>query len=155
MPDIVDGAIAASAPIWQLSSTVTRETLDWPFQAISRGTSPSGGSPQLCFDNLRVAWPLIETGLASSVGLQLLNEHVKSCAPLHTPKAFTSWVQSTYFLLAEGNYPFPSTYIPTAVGEGGRLPAWPMRVACEPLSKSFGIAVSGSLEQAGGPGSEL
>lgn len=32
-----------------------------------------------------------------------------------------------YFLLAEGNYPFPSTYIPSAVGDGGTLPAWPMR----------------------------
>ena len=94
MPEVVDGAIAASAPIWQLSSTVTRETLDWPFQAIGRSTSPFGGSTQLCFDNLRVAWPLIEGSLASVVGLQLLNEHVKSCAPLQSPQAFTSWVQS-------------------------------------------------------------
>ena len=44
MPHVVDGAIAASAPIWQLASTVTRETLDWPSMAISRGVSSAGGT---------------------------------------------------------------------------------------------------------------
>ena len=42
-------------------------------------------------------------------------------------------------------------YIPTAVGEGGTMPAWPMRVACEPLSRDFGFRVeSGELEKVGG-----
>ena len=27
-PDVIDGAIAASAPIWQLADTVRRDTLD-------------------------------------------------------------------------------------------------------------------------------
>jgi len=42
MPSVVDGAIAASAPIWQLATTVTHETLDWPSMAISRGLSAAG-----------------------------------------------------------------------------------------------------------------
>jgi len=42
MPHIVCGAIAASAPIWQLATTVTQKSLDWPYQAISRGVSPEG-----------------------------------------------------------------------------------------------------------------
>ena len=36
-PDIIDGAIAASAPIWQLAETVERETLDMQAVAITRG----------------------------------------------------------------------------------------------------------------------
>ena len=52
-----------------------------------------------------------------------------------------------YFLLAEGNYPFPSTYIPSAVGDGGTLPAWPMRVACSHLNEDFGVQLEGSLKE--------
>ncbi len=37
-PDVIDGAIAASAPIWQLAETVERETLDMQAVAITRGT---------------------------------------------------------------------------------------------------------------------
>lgn len=42
MPHVVCGAIAASAPIWQLATTVTQQSLDWPYQAISRGVSAEG-----------------------------------------------------------------------------------------------------------------
>ncbi|CAK8999056.1 unnamed protein product [Durusdinium trenchii] len=148
MPEVIDGAIAASAPIWQLATTVTRESLDWPYQAITRGVSSFGGASERCVENLRVAWPLIEGGLSSTLGLSLLSKRVHSCEPLQEVKQFTAWAQETYFLLAEGNYPFPSSYIPTAVGEGGTMPAWPMRVACEPLSRDFGFRVeSGELEK--------
>ena len=146
MPHIVCGAIAASAPIWQLATTVTQKSLDWPYQAISRGVSPEGGASQHCFDTLRVAWPLLEGGLSSFEGLELLSRRVRSCGMLPTARSFTTWAQEAYFLLAEGNYPFPSTYIPSAVGDGGTLPAWPMRKACEALSQDFGIHVAGSLE---------
>eukprot|EP00438_Fugacium_kawagutii_P019575 Skav228159 [mRNA] locus=scaffold439:49962:53257:+ [translate_table: standard] len=44
MPSVVDGAIAASAPIWQLATTVTRRSLDEPFVAVSRGTAAAGGA---------------------------------------------------------------------------------------------------------------
>ena len=38
-PDVIDGAIAASAPIWQLAETVQRDTLDMHAVAITRGFS--------------------------------------------------------------------------------------------------------------------
>ena len=37
VPDVIDGAIAASALIWQLAETVERETLDMQAVAITRG----------------------------------------------------------------------------------------------------------------------
>ena len=36
-PDVVDGAIAASAPIWQLAETVQRDTLDMQAVAVTKG----------------------------------------------------------------------------------------------------------------------
>ena len=40
-------------------------------------------------------------------------------------------VQGVFFDVAEADYPFPSTYITSAVGPGNyALPAWPARVAC-------------------------
>ena len=58
-PDVIDGAIAASAPIWQLAETVQRDTLDMQAVAITRGVSAAGGSTDQCAENLRAAWPLL------------------------------------------------------------------------------------------------
>ena len=48
--------------------------------------------------------------------------------------------------MAEGNYPFASTYITFSVGPGMfPLPPWPMRVACERgLNMDFGVKFSGN-----------
>ena len=47
-PSVVDGAIAASAPIWQLAGTVARETLDMQAVAMTRGVSAAGGATDRC-----------------------------------------------------------------------------------------------------------
>ena len=59
-------------------------------------------------------------------------------------ESLISWASASFFLLAEGNYPYPSSYITYAVASGSPLPAWPMREACRSLSRDFGIHVSGS-----------
>ena len=48
--------------------------------------------------------------------------------------------------MAEGNYPFASTYITFSVGPGMfPLPPWPMRVACaRGLNMDFGVKFSGN-----------
>ena len=47
-------------------------------------------------------------------------------------------VQGVFFDVAEGDYPFPSTYITSAVGPGNYpLPAWPARAACGALFESL------------------
>ena len=47
-------------------------------------------------------------------------------------------VQGVFFDVAEADYPFPSTYITSAVGPGNyALPAWPARVACSALLESM------------------
>lgn len=102
-PEVVDGAIAASAPIWQLASTVRRESLDMPSVAISRGVSSEGGSPDRCGLHLLVAWPLIAEVGRTTEGLQLLGQSARACSALSSADALIEWAQQPWFLLAEGN----------------------------------------------------
>lgn len=148
-PEVIDGAIAASAPIWQLASTVEKDTLDMQAVAITRGLSKKGGASDQCSTNLRTAWPLLAQVGQSKAGLALLSKAARTCSPLTDPNALPSWGQSPYFFMAEGNYPFPSTYITFSLlpGNPTPLPAWPQRVACESLTKDFGIKIDGSLEE--------
>ena len=146
-PDVIDGAIAASAPIWQLADTVRRETLDMQAVAITRGVSKAGGATDQCRDNLRAAWPLLQEVGRTPRGLFMLSESARSCSALQSPEDLGDWAQGVFFFMAEGNYPFPSTYITYSLlpGHATPLPAWPMRVACEGLNKDFGIKLSGSI----------
>eukprot|EP00756_Hemistasia_phaeocysticola_P023166 Hpha_TRINITY_DN15874_c1_g4::TRINITY_DN15874_c1_g4_i1::g.189994::m.189994/K01285/PRCP; lysosomal Pro-X carboxypeptidase len=138
-PDTVAGSIAGSAPIWGLASGLTQSSLDQSSVAIGRGlTKP-------CFENVRSAWPLILEVGSTATGLRLLSQAARSCATLPDPQALVDWAQSPWFELAEGDYPFASTYITYSVGPGLiPLPPWPMKVACgKGLETDFGIKVEG------------
>jgi hypothetical protein len=127
---------------------VRRETLDMQAVAITRGVSASGGATDLCRDNLIAAWPLLQQAGRSQRGLFLLSERVKACTALQNEDDLLGWAQQPFFFMAEGNYPFPSTYITFSVGPPGTsypLPAWPMRVACAALNRDFGIRLKGSI----------
>ena len=76
-PDVIDGAIAASAPIWQLADTVRTETLDMQAVAITRGVSAAGGATDQCRDNLIAAWPLLREVAKSKAGLKLLGKSAR------------------------------------------------------------------------------
>jgi len=145
-PDVVVGSIAASAPIWGLASTLQTEGLDRSAQAISRGVSKFGGATDQCMENIRAGWTLIDQVGRTSVGLKLLKQSAKSCYDLNSADELISWIGGPWFDMAEGDYPFESTYITYSVGPGYiPLPAWPLRVACESLNKDFGIELEGSV----------
>lgn len=145
-PEAVVGSIAASAPIWGLASTLTVESLDRSAQAISRGVSKAGGATDQCMANIRSGWSLIKQVGRTRTGLQLLGHAAKSCNSLSSARELTEWIEGPWFDMAEGDYPFESTYITYAVGPGYLpLPAWPMRVACESLNKDFGVEIEGSV----------
>jgi hypothetical protein len=119
--------------------------------AITRGVSAAGGATDQCRDNLNSAWPLLREVGKSQVGLQMLSRSAKSCQDLQSPDDLPEWAQNPYFFMAEGNYPFPSTYITYSLlpGHPTPLPAWPMQVACNisGLNENFGINISGSLSE--------
>lgn len=146
-PNIIDGAIAASAPIWGFPLAFPEP--DGFAVAITRGVSAVGGATDFCRDNLAAAWPLIRETSRTSAGREMLSRAFKTCAPIKTfeeAQTLLELGQSPWFDMAEGDYPFPSTYITFSVGPNSPgnpgmvpLPAWPMRAACEKgLNMDFG-----------------
>ncbi|EER02216.1 Dipeptidyl-peptidase 2 precursor, putative [Perkinsus marinus ATCC 50983] len=110
-PHIIDGAIAASAPIFAIGG-VTPEPSKTAFnEIITRDAGP------VCAQR----WCDNSSHLNSS---DLANQMV-------------AWATAPWAYLAMGNFPFPSNYITAAmnVGGGADLPAHPVRVACEPFER--------------------
>lgn len=135
----------ASAPIWGFPLTNPR--LDGSAIAISRGMTAAGGATDTCFDNMNAAFPLIaEIGKTDS-GRALLSQAFQTCNPLEENEIekLIMYASEPWFYLAEGNYPFPSTYITFSLGIGLiPLPAWPMRVACSKgLNIDLGVVFKG------------
>ena len=135
-PASVNGAIAASAPIWGLP--LCRPPLNGGAIAVARAFGKAGGSEH-CARNLRGAFPLMSEIGKTPTGRTFLSERFRLCpgtigsdadAGLRLAEA----VQGVFFDVAEADYPFPSSYITSAVGPGNyALPAWPARVACSEL----------------------
>ena len=88
-----------------------------------------------CTDNLLAAWPLI-AWLAQQDDEQsanLLQKSFSMCDPLPDTNSnpLLRWAQSVWFDLAEGNFPYPSSYIPFALlHKKLNLPPWPTQDAC-------------------------
>lgn len=171
-PGMIAGAISSSAPVWgfpfTLEGNVTTNmksdspndgTLDSAFHVVSEGIKVNvpGSNRQVvgnyCFDNLLAVWPLIHSYGRTATGRRILSNEFSLCNPLDTledSKKLIEWAQSPWFDLAEANYPYKSSYVPYALGEGDYdLPAWPLHEACvgeSGLNKDFGISFEGSKE---------
>lgn len=150
-PNMVAGAIAGSAPIWAFPRT-RPNSLDTAFQVVQHGMQqsyPPTDPPRddnHCSLNLLAAWPLIQFLGSSVEGRQHLTETFRLCQPLRTQDdAFEliEWGQSPWFDLAEGSFPYPSSYITFALHMGpNNLPAWPLQAACwntSELHRDWGI----------------
>jgi len=107
-----------------------------------------------CTDNLLAAWPLI-TWLAKQGGSDsqnLLKTSFSMCDPLPDTDAtpLLRWAQSVWFDLAEGSFPYPSSYIPFALlHKKVDLPPWPTQDACwksSQLHSDWGVRFHGSRE---------
>eukprot|EP00884_Botryococcus_braunii_P022769 jgi/Botrbrau1/9176/Bobra.0236s0008.1 len=59
-PFLVDGAIAASAPIWTFFGESPPYDVDAFAKVVTRDASEEGGSAPACSGNVRAAWPLVE-----------------------------------------------------------------------------------------------
>lgn len=107
-----------------------------------------------CSDNLLAAWPLI-AWLAQQEDDQsasLLQKSFSMCDPLSEKNGapLLRWAQGVWFDLAEGSFPYPSSYIPFALlHKKVNLPPWPTQDACwksSQLYKDWGVRFDGSKE---------
>ena len=123
-PDVVDGVIAASAPIWQLAGTVRRETLDMQAVAITRGVSAAGGATDQCRDNLRAAWPLIQQVGRTRRGRQLLSAHVGACHEIGNADELYEHPRHPYTRALLASIPEPAPTVDVSEGDiEGELPS--------------------------------
>lgn len=144
-PSAVVGAIAGSAPIWGFP--LLDETMDGSAVAVARSFGTAGGqSSENCRQNLLGAWPFIASVGGSDQGLQYLADKMGLCGPPLSGIELANAIQSVFFDLAEANYPFPSTYVTAAVGQGQYpLPAWPVRAACDLLADDLFVDIDGDI----------
>ena len=161
-PGSVAGAIAASAPIWGLPLTQEDRRgkqrddasgIGGSHRVVGRGVtlpyppnaSVRNGAENHCFGNLLAAWPLVHFYGQTEAGRSLLSEIFRLCNPLRKKddvESLLEWAQSPWFDLAEGDFPFPSSYIPFSLNMGKNdLPAWPVQKACHSsgLNRNLGI----------------
>jgi len=147
-PSAIDGAIAASAPIWGFP--LDSCPLDSSATVVSYAASSAAGAADGCADNLKAAYVLVSDIGKTEDGRALLSQAANLCTPLRSQvdlQVLLNYLQTPLFDLAEGSYPFPSDYITYALtGSTAPLPPWAMQVMCEPLAADFGITVDGDVE---------
>ncbi len=148
-PSVVDGAIAASAPVGGFPLDDT--PLDASARAVSYATSAEAGCAKHCSSNLKKAWVLLQSLSASSSGLEVLSEQMNLCTRLRNERDMNQlreYLQAPLFDLAEGSYPFPTDYITYALtGSHTPLPAWAMQEVCKMIGESdYGILLENEVE---------
>eukprot|EP00667_Euglena_gracilis_P006030 EG_transcript_6073 len=140
-PHVVDGAIAASAPIWGFP--LNCPTPDGAFQVISSAAGKE------CTQHFRAVWPLLWDLASTPAGQRWVSQELGLCTPLKGTEdlpLLLQYLQDPLFLLAEGQYAFPSNYLTFSVlGKYAPLPAWPLDVACGILTKSHPVRVTGNV----------
>jgi Serine carboxypeptidase S28 len=157
-PNIIQGAIAASAPVAGFpyndppidsAARVIADGLRRPYPPTSSSTN-SSAFKNYCFDNLLASWSLISVLEQSESGRTTLTKAFRLCDPLQVGDSILDWAQSPWFDLAEGSFPYPSSYIIFALTKLStvQLPAWPLQAACwtnSSLHRDFGVSLQGNV----------
>ncbi|XP_033743096.1 lysosomal Pro-X carboxypeptidase-like [Pecten maximus] len=123
-PNVVDGSLAASAPIWSFIGQIPCEA---QLQVV---TNSFKRESQTCIKNIRKSWGIINTMGATDSGRARLSTSFDLCALLNTSAdtdALKSWLVDIMFNLAMVDYPYPASFLEP-------LPGWPIKAVCKPLS---------------------
>ncbi|XP_061575747.1 lysosomal Pro-X carboxypeptidase [Cololabis saira] len=122
-PNVVLGALASSAPIWQFPGMVPCGDF---YKIVTQDFARSGSN---CDANIRRSWKAINNVSSSASGLQWLSQEFSLCTPLKTGLgviAFKNWLQETWVNLAMVDYPYEANFLQP-------LPRWPIQVVCKYL----------------------
>ncbi|XP_034935448.1 lysosomal Pro-X carboxypeptidase isoform X2 [Chelonus insularis] len=124
-PHIVQGAIAASAPILQFTDITDCEAFSRIVTSDFRAANPT------CPKLIRRSWGAIANITSTEKGKQWLSSSWKLCKPLNTTddiNQFKNWLINIYSNLAMVDYPYESDFL-------APLPAYPITEFCKHLNK--------------------
>ncbi|XP_020292385.1 lysosomal Pro-X carboxypeptidase [Pseudomyrmex gracilis] len=125
-PHIVQGAIAASAPILQFTDIVSCEAFARIATSDFRASNPT--CPQL----IHRAWSTITEVTSNDEGKKWLSDNWKLCEPLKTVENINTlkdFLQDIYIDLAMVNYPYETDFL-------APLPGNPINAFCRHLTNS-------------------
>mmetsp|Transcript_25947 Transcript_25947/g.26155 ORF Transcript_25947/g.26155 Transcript_25947/m.26155 type:complete len:525 (+) Transcript_25947:88-1662(+) len=136
-PYLVDGAIASSAPV--LSFVGMNPPVD--DYAFNRHMARTAG--ETCTRGVKAAVTRVMELGQTKGGRELISQMFRTCHPIMTEDEVNSnligWMMDPWEFYTMGNYPYPSSYMVDAFingkGDPVTLPAWPLKVACSPLSE--------------------
>ena len=122
-PNVVDGALAASAPIRMFNNVVDPELfyqiISWDFGNATTTT---------CAISIREGLRrLTNYSKINGNQYQAINKYFNLCPPLTSNKNISDvvdWATNAYFFIAMLDYPFASSYVTS-------MPAWPRNFACQ------------------------
>jgi lysosomal Pro-X carboxypeptidase len=137
-PNIIDGAIAASAPILAFDGVskenAKRAGAESYWKIVTDDATEAFGSTANCASNVRRSWmamdKMFSTGHEGKKKLQTLFSLCKEPSTLVELVALKTYLQMAFDTMAMGNFPFPSSYLASGVAV---LPAYPFRKACSYL----------------------
>jgi lysosomal Pro-X carboxypeptidase len=120
-PHVVQGAIAASAPIWQFTNLTDSEA----YAAVNTRTFHDANPA--CSAGIRRAWDVMGAMALTPAGLQSLSSIFRTCAPLRNVSDVTGalfgWVEGALQYMAMADYPYFSTFL-------NPMPGYPVNVSC-------------------------
>ncbi|XP_031836182.1 lysosomal Pro-X carboxypeptidase [Nomia melanderi] len=122
-PHIVQGAIAASAPILQFTGVVTCEAFARIIRSDYKVSHPN------CPINIKKSWSVINNITSSDKGKKWLSDNWKLCEPLKNEthvKQLKDYLEEIYTNLAMVNYPYEANFL-------APLPAYPVNAVCNHL----------------------
>ena len=152
-PHVVDGAIAASAPIYAFDGENPPVDPN-AFARGSRYTAMVSGHGAECPKRIQDAFTLlIDSGDENDkIYLDVLKHTFRACDDIESPYEVAEWAQSALDYIAMGDYPVESGYM---LSGKGTLPAWPMKVVCNAMmvddpnaSNSTSLALLENLREA-------
>jgi len=113
-PHIIDAALAASAPIFQIEGTgVTEEIFNEIVTQDFAKASPT------CPNGFRQGFAAIQNGT-----LPTLAKKFKLCKPLNNVDELVNWVVNGVSYMAMADYPYPANFLEP-------MPGWPINLSCK------------------------
>lgn len=122
-PNLVQGAVAGSAPVWQFEGL----TPCGAFYDVVQKTFLTGS--QQCVENIGLSWSTLSGYWPG--GLDFISQTFSLCKPLQNKYDLADmmeWLTNVYVNLAIVDYPYPASFLEP-------LPAWPVKEFCKFLSK--------------------